>query len=440
MDLPAYAEKNIVPRFEEALKDFVNKQEKLQEPARAFSSTFPGVKKNLLMLKDKVEKLLGEINKALASLERCDPDYPYAAIKATLEQQLSELETSVAQDNMKCIIKAIESQKELQRNMPAEIGDAELKLIEGINSAVTQLLGTKELTALGECLHRLAATCKNVFKRITIPAVTNRFVYGICNPIGECKNLCRYDIGTYKIGSCAVAVPHYSTILQTGKRVFISGGGSNPVVNTFSEFIAETKGLVNKAPMNYAKSFHAMVAVSPTQFMTIGGYCGGPSMAYCEEYSIEQNTWKVMPSLNQGRQGACAALSGDCGYLYAIGGTASYDIIERLDMDEKKVWEKVDLSGAAEVLLSKYLAVFPISTDEIMILAGNSSADCGIFNAKTKTVKKYTQSIKADSYYGNSVCMIDGDAYIMGSSYANVYIYRSASKKIQEIDYHDAPK
>lgn len=436
MDLPSYAETNIVPQLQETLKDLESGKEKLKESTKVFTSMLPRVKKDLLMLKDKIDELSAEINNALALLEGCDPNFPYVIMESTLEQQLNQLKISVANDNMEQIIKAIESQKELQQNISAGTGDAELRLIEGINLSVRRLMETKEFVTLGECLQGLTATCQNIFKRKAIPEVASKFVYGTCNMIKQYTKLCRYDIVTKKIALCA-DVPQCCSVLQTGKWIFISGGGDNLVVDTLSEFIERTQSLVSKAPMKYSTRCHTMIAVSPLQFMTIGGYNGHACIVYCEGYSIEQNTWKAMPSLNQARCGACAALSGDYAYLYAIGGPDSNDIIERLYMNEKKVWEKVALSSEAEVPFNSYSAAFPISIDEIMIFAGNNSADCGIFNVKTGTVKKYTQSTKADSYYWNSVCIIAGDAYIMSSDSTHIHIYRAVAKKIEEIDYHN---
>ncbi len=266
--------------------------------------------------------------------------------------------------------------------------------------------------------------------------MTSRFVYGVCEMVDNYKKLARYDIVTKKVAPCA-DVTRWCSVLQMGKRIFVSGGGE-PELNTLSEFVEEMQGFVNRADMNYGKRGHKTIAVSPTQFAAIGGLYGKVGLAYCEEYSIQHNAWKMLPSLNQARYHQAVALSGDGNYLYAIGGYDSNGVIERLNLKEKKVWDKVALSGGAEVSLDSYSAAFPISADEIMIFVGGDSTDCGVYNVKAGTVKRHTKSLKSDCYFFNSVCMIDGDAYAIGSKNAHLHIYRTASKKIEEIDYKDA--
>ncbi len=443
VDLPSYASKSIVPRIEEMLKNLEQKRRKLEEAKKASAGALPEIKRSLRALKENTEKLLGEINKYIEALEGYNPDFAgshYDTIKVALEQQLNEVKVAVLNDNMGPIIKTIESHKELlqQPNIPAEAADVELRSIEETNSAVARLLATKEFSSLGECLQGAFAMCQNALKqKAVLPEVTSRFVYGVCGPADNYGKLCRYGLVTKKIVQC-VPVPQFCSVLQLGKRVFISGGGNDPVVNTLSEYVEEEQKFVSKSSMNYAKISHTMVAISPTQFITIGGFNGSDVIPYCEEYSIPHNVWKLLPPLNKARYCSAATLSADGAYIYVIGGYVSDGIIERLDMMEKKVWEKVALSEAAEVSLSSNSAAFSISADEIMIFVGNNTADCGLFNTKTGTVKKHELKLKPDCYYFNPLCMIGGDAYFLGTEHAHLHIYRSAAKKIEEVDYHNA--
>ncbi len=438
MDLASYAEKNIVPRFEEMLKDLERQREKLEGSTKAFASTLPEVGRGLLMLKDKTEKLLVGINKALASLEGCDQDSarsPYSTMKSALKQQLNRLKSAVASDNIGYIIETMESHNEVQQDIqPA--GDAELRLVEQTNLALARLLETKEFATLGECLQGLVATCRNVFKRKLVTEVTSRFVYGVCDPIGGCKKLCRYDIIAKKISPC-IDVPLYCSVLQIGQRIFFSGGWI-PQVNTLSEFVEDTNSLVRRASMRYSKSHHTMVATSQTEFMTLGGHDETTDIAYCEEYSINNDAWKILPSLNKAREHPGAVLTIDGAWLYAIGGRDNNGTVERLNMREKKAWEMASLSVGAEISLNSSLAAFQISADEIMIFVGSGKPDCCVYNMKTGGVKRHTQSLKPDSYYLNSVSVIDGDAYVIGGRFGHLHIYRTAEKEIEEVDYHDA--
>ncbi len=170
MDLPSYTSKCVIPRLEEMLKDFETKREKFEKPTKVFADALPGVRKNLCVLRGKTEKLLTDLNKAIDSLGGYYSDSQYVTIKAEFEQMLTELKIAAANDSAECILKAMESHKELQQDMSmAGAGDAELKLMEETSSAVTRLLTMeKEFTTLGECLQGLVATCQNIFKRKAI--------------------------------------------------------------------------------------------------------------------------------------------------------------------------------------------------------------------------------------------------------------------------------
>ncbi len=268
--------------------------------------------------------------------------------------------------------------------------------------------------------------------------VTSRFVYGICCPIGNFNKLCRYDIATRKTAPC-VAVPQSCSVLQIGNQIFISGGGY-PAGNALSEFSEEKQGLVGKTPMKYARYAHASVAISEAKFLAICGHDGKANLRCCEEYSIRDNVWRQLPPLGYARYSPAAALSGE--YVYVIGGSGGYETIERMDMreEEESLWERVTLAGptAAEVSLSSYSAAFSISNDEIMVLVSSGGATkCGVYNTKAGTVKALSRSYKSGSYQYNQVCMIAGNAYIMGSA-GQMHVYMTAEKQIEEIGYSDA--
>lgn len=442
LDLPSYAKENLVPRFERMLKDLEANRGKLEGSTKVFAGALPEIRKGLRALKERIEKLLLGVNSAIAATEGYGPDdSPYSVMKAALERQLTELKTDVATNRTIHIVECMESHNELQANISAAAvgaGDAELRLAEATNSVMARLLGAKEFETLGECLQGLIATCRNVFKRKAAPeVVTSRFVYGICDPLGGSNRLCKYDVTTRKVVGI-IPVPYSCSVLQMRNRIFISGG-ENPVVNTVSEFVEATGHLVRKASMKHAKYLHSVIAVSESQFVAIGGYNKTGNLAYCEEYDIQRNAWKMLPSLNRARYSAGTALSVDFRYLYAIGGREANDIIERLDMNEKARWTEIALSSAAEIPLSSDSAAFSISADEIMIFVGCKGANCAIYNVKAGTIKKHSQSfITSENYYFNSLCIIDSNVYVIGATSGNLHIYKTAEKRIAEIDYHDA--
>ncbi|MDR3679677.1 MAG: kelch repeat-containing protein [Flavipsychrobacter sp.] len=434
VDLASYAEQDLLLQLHDKLAEFESGKQKIEDSALGFAKAIPEIVKSLRGIKESTERRLAEINKTLAALEGCGPESAgsvYTTMKEDIEWYIEGLPFAAKNKNTDQIIKAIGAVQNC-------VGDIELQLVgDIITSANKVLIETKEFDILCENLKALVVKRQNVFKRNLMLGheVTSKFVYGTCDKMGGYKKLCRYDIATNKIAQC-INVPDNCSVLQIGKRIFVSGG-SNPVSNTLSEFSEETQSLVGKLPMNYARYYHTAIAVSDDQFMTIGGYNGGAFFSCCEEYSIRDNTWKMISSLNQARCSAAAALFDDSAYLYVIGGVGNNNVIERMNMKEKRVWERVALCVAAEVPLNDYSAAFPISTDEIMLLVGSNKTDYGIYNIKAGTIKKHSQSLKPEYYYANGVCMIKRTAYIMGA-YGHLHICKIVAKKIEEIDYSAA--
>ncbi len=424
VDLLSYAEKSIMPQLLKSLQQFEPGGKKGEGAAKVFADALTKIEKSLREIKGRTEQLLAEIDRVLTTIEGSQ----YMTMKETIEQQIEYLKNTLKNENMDLIVKGVSD------NL-ASIGDSELQLSGATVASVNKVsLGTHEFDALGECLQKLVATCQNVLKRRNRIEITSRFVYGICHNMDSYKKLCRYNIVTKGIAQC-IAVPQYCSVQQMGKQIFLSGG-FNPLVNTVSEFIEKTQSIAEKAPMNYKKYVHTTVAVSDTQFMAIGGNDGTSNLSYCEEYSILDNAWQVLSQLNQARHSAAAVLSDDSAYLYVIGGFGCDNVIEIMDMKEKKVWNKIALSGATEVSLCDHSAAFSISKDNIMMFVGGNT-DCAIYNTKLGTVKKLPKLLKIDYYQTNQVCVINGNAYVMGD-FGHMHIYKYAESKIEEVDYSDA--
>lgn len=80
----------------------------------------------------------------------------------------------------------------------------------------------------------------------------------------------------------------------------------------------DTKTLVSRNPMKYAKYGHLLQVISDVTFVTIGGY-RDHYIPYCEKYQITSNEWRLLPSLNKARSLPGTAFL-DNRFLYAIGG------------------------------------------------------------------------------------------------------------------------
>lgn len=435
-DLPAYATESLLPKLEAILSDLDQRRHSLDSSAKEFVTSLPVVLKSLILLRGKLQQSLSQLSKAISVLEGYSSEgvtvsSTYLAIKAGIERQLAELRQAIQTDNMGSIIRAISLSSQAQQAAPAGIGDGERKLVEATSAAVTRMIESKELDGIGDCLQSLVATCQREL-RTEQPAVDVRsqFVYGVNYPMSDYRKLCRYDITAKKLTPCATVMRQCS-VLQTGKRVFLAGGFTSQPVNGLWEFLEESQTLAVRAPMNYARYAHAMLATSATEFLSLAGFDGTSHLPYCEVYSLNENRWSLLPSLSQPRSFSAAVLMGDA-EVYVIGGLNSRDTIERLDLREKHAWTTLTLSAKSEVTLSGYPVAFPVAGDEVLIMAGNNTAETAVLNTKESTVKKRANVGRADKFLFNGVCIIGGDAYVMGTNSGYVHIYRAMERKFVE--------
>ena len=93
----------------------------------------------------------------------------------------------------------------------------------------------------------------------------------------------------------------YARITQIKGRIFVTGG-YNPTVKTVSELNEKDKTLISKADMNVARYYHSLVTISENVFCAIGGYdMIEVYLKDCEQYNVDENKWKALPSLNEAR-------------------------------------------------------------------------------------------------------------------------------------------
>ena len=194
--------------------------------------------------------------------------------------------------------------------------------------------------------------------------------------------------------------------------------------------------MISKAPMKHAKYGHATESISLDKFISIGGYTGRVVMADCEEYDVNANIWKSFPPLNKARSYIGTALLKDR-YLYAIGGYRNNNNIEMIDLNLRNNWEIVKLN-MNQLEFCDSPAAFPISDNEILILCGSADTDVGIFSTKSRVVEKLHLKSLKESYYYNSVCIIDECAYIIGSFSGGIHIFNLKKMRFNDIKFKAA--
>ncbi len=282
---------------------------------------------------------------------------------------------------------------------------------------------------LGERLR----TTVDIYRKTIIPTRANRFVYGICNQMDDCKRLCRFDAASGKTSSCA-SVSKFCSVLQAWRRVFVAGG-ANPTTNALSEFVEKSGNLVRRAGMIHAKYNHTLVSLPGACFMSIGGRTGPHPVSFCERYSTISDRWTFMPSLFCARESSAAALHQER-FVYAIGGHVGGNSIERLDVNLGQAWEMIELAVKSPISFNVNPAAFLVSTEEIMILSGNLSATAGVFSIAERTIRKLSPGVKKDWYGVNAASTVgkEEDPCVMGKD-GTVHIYRRVAAKFEEPEF-----
>eukprot|EP00826_Nyctotherus_ovalis_P048061 TRINITY_DN5623_c0_g2_i2.p1 TRINITY_DN5623_c0_g2~~TRINITY_DN5623_c0_g2_i2.p1 ORF type:complete len:476 (+),score=108.61 TRINITY_DN5623_c0_g2_i2:100-1527(+) len=431
IDLPAYAGERLLPKYKAQLVDFEVKREMIEGSVKDFIESAEGMKNELRQLKERLEQLLETVESSIEVLERgVDQSIPLQqTIRSFLAEQCKDLEDAVKAEDMGYIINKISDKEPVN---VIGIGDGEKRLVEAVNESVAYFLKSDVVESLNTSLKEMLAIYRQ-FAYQSPSRVVSNYVCGICSTQSNYTRLCMYDVQTKKM-TPAVPVPQWCTVTQLGSQTFLTGGCNPVVTNMVSEFIEASQQLVLREPMKYAKHCHRTEATSPKTFITIGGDNGTISVPYCEEYSVTDNKWKMLPNLNKARHYAGTALLGK--YVYAIGGRSTSGEIERLDLTEKKRWVIISPT-IIEIAFTNDTLAFPTSSEEITLFRGGNLTEVAVYNVKRGTVKKQGFTLKGDFYRYNPVCQIGRNSYVIGHL-GHIHIYKAAERRFEEIDYQTA--
>jgi len=257
-----------------------------------------------------------------------------------------------------------------------------------------------------------------------------KYIYGNTYNENYGKALCRRIIANSSIIQQMVSTSGNPSVLQMKNHVFITGGGFNLscLQNSLFEYNENDDKFEQKACMFYAKGMHRMILINDYYFWTIGGINVPKALNVCEEYSIRDNIWKLLPTLNYSRVSPGAVLSGS--YVYAIGGADSLNSIERIDLLEKNEWENVKIKSCT-LNFTKTPAAFLISPFQIMIFKGDITDSVGIYDILSATVKKSEfYKAKPDEYWTSTPVISKGIVYIFGNLKGYLHNFNFVTKKI----------
>jgi len=254
-----------------------------------------------------------------------------------------------------------------------------------------------------------------------------KYIYGICEKVSDYTKLCRINLITKKMEQC-IDVPGQCGIIQIGNRIFLTGGFDMSNHDTTYEYLEYSNTLVEKKAMINGKFNHGVIALDLNNFWTVAGTNNSGFNTFCEEYDIQENSWKELPNLNVKKFFPSLVILDS--FVYCIGGACSEHTVERIDYKLKNFWSIVTINSR-KIQLDGSPAAFAISDSEIMIFAGGYLKDAGIYDTKNGTITKCSFSVKQDCFYFNPVRIMNGKVYILGGCYGNLHMY-----DISEKNYH----
>lgn len=420
--IPSYASEHLVGKYQSCLKA-------LEEQKDLVGTSMEELRGSFVELKDSLSQFVSSIESGIKQLDNCvaHMDSLEESIRESLTNECEDVKEAARCDDFSYLVSKIDS-KEL--NYILDMKASKDKLSEAIKEIASQLSIRPSIDNAKNTVNLLNEVHQNFMMHR--PRSLEDAVYGVCNPQGDCKRLCKYDVKTMRL-SPLLKVPRFCTVTQMPNAVFVSGGGS-PTSSAVSEFFERNESLVAKKPMKYAKYRHKTEVLSRNTFMAIGGFDGKVSISKCEEYSVAEDKWTEAPALNRARYHAATALLN--GLLYAIGGFDAQNDVEVLDLAHKTAWNSVKVAKS-EINIGNSAAAFPVSDSEIMILCGDFSTVAGLYDLQKGSIKKHQLALGKDYYCFNSVCKMHDGMYIIGMN-GHIHIYKTKSGEFEEIEYSAA--
>eukprot|EP00826_Nyctotherus_ovalis_P052459 TRINITY_DN6646_c0_g1_i2.p1 TRINITY_DN6646_c0_g1~~TRINITY_DN6646_c0_g1_i2.p1 ORF type:complete len:473 (+),score=28.63 TRINITY_DN6646_c0_g1_i2:213-1631(+) len=415
----------LLPRYRERLDNFEKDMKITDEAMREFFASSKIIKEGLFKIKAKLEGLLKVIDRGLELFRKSKKNLVVTkdSIKGSMTTQYEELKEAVESEDLSCIIEML--YKSCTPDIP-DISDGGKQQIEALKKIMDELMAMEKLNAFSDLLNEFNGKHKLLIGNCELDT-QKVHIYGICYPQKDYSALYRYDIQSKKL-ECLLDVPNSSSVAYISGRVFISGG--SPSTNSTKEYVEKYSALFPKALMKYNKCNHTIQMINKNLFVAVGGY-DTTYLSCCEEYSIVNDKWESIPSLNKPRcYIATVFLNNEL--LYAIGGTNYNNDIEVLNYSEKKIWTDVNIM-VNEISFSGSPKALIISKDEILILSGNNTIIAGLWNIKANIIKDYPGS-KLNDYYTNQFYVENGKGYILGY-YRYMHIFDLDTRKFTELEY-----
>jgi hypothetical protein len=171
--------------------------------------------------------------------------------------------------------------------------------------------------------------------------------------------------------------PAFHSFLNLLPWIYISGGKdySSKDLNNFYKIRRndiKSFELVELPQMNEKRSHHSMIYYKADNSIYV---ISGSKIKSCEKFSIDDNKWNIIPSLNHSREKSGLCIHND-EYLYVILG---YDRtinkyvsnFERLKIkDNSSIWEVINVKGSQSLLKKQAMCCYQYSPTGIYLIGG----------------------------------------------------------------------
>lgn len=98
------------------------------------------------------------------------------------------------------------------------------------------------------------------------------------------------------------------------------------------------------AEMNYRRDAHGITKWKNRYIIVVGSWHGTDSTKTCEMYDVVTNSWKLLPTLNDGTCAPGLIVMHDR-YLFKLGGTSDIGKVEMLDLIKPQQWVSINTSN-----------------------------------------------------------------------------------------------
>lgn len=186
-----------------------------------------------------------------------------------------------------------------------------------------------------------------------------------------------------------------SRIIYVPGRVFIIGGVGREISSTKSdvyEFLTEKKEIYRKKDMRERREGPALIYKHGFIYVLGGKY----GYTTCEKYSISEDKWESLASMNYGRYEPVAVLMEYDRFIFVIGGFPQENVgktIEKYSFVEDK-WVLLTLSLPYPVV---HPGVFPITGKKIALFGGRFCKAVVVVEIAEENLSKSADSIYQDN-------------------------------------------